>query len=291
MKNQIPSIKYKYTKDSDSKGFRIVTLDRLGTSASPFKNELLCDYHQIEFFAILIISDGEVRHLVDFEVANLKKGDCLIITKGQVHAFEKDASYNGYLLMFSEEFIQKHFTSSTVSKIPFLYQQNDQQLVFNNKENNQLLTKLLLNGLNNNTKVKANQIGALLSYYLLNLISEPTEQESLSRKQDYFFQFKKMVVDKHTSSRNAKDYALNLNISYKHLNDICKFMANRTAKALIDDFIILEAKRQLVLSSLTVKEIGFKLGFEEASNFRKYFNKHTGISPNEFIRKMQLVTH
>lgn len=92
-------------------------------------------------------------------------------------------------------------------------------------------------------------------------------------------------------TRNAKDYAKMLNVSYKHLNEICKHIDHKTAKALIDNYIILEAKRQLVTTPHTIKEIGFELGFNEPSNFRKYFCKHVDISPNEFLKKMKLVTH
>lgn len=250
---------------------------------------MLYKYHQIDFFAILIISSGEVDHLVDFKSAHLEKGDCLIITKGQVHAFDKSSEYSGHLLIFSEEFLQKHITQSAIGKIPFLYKPTDSQLIFNNPEKNQLLTMLLKEGLSDNPKVRSNQVGAALSYYLLNFVEESTEVEAYNKSQEYLFHFQKLLEKQYQLTRNAKDYADELNISYKHLNDICKSMINKTAKVLIDDYIILEAKRQLSLSIFTVKEVSFKLGFDEPTNFRKYFSKHTGYTPNQFIKKMKLV--
>lgn len=45
---------------------------------------------------------------------------------------------------------------------------------------------------------------------------------------------------------------------------------------------MLEAKRLLAYSSLSIKEIGFELGFGEPTNFNKYFRKHTGMAPMQF---------
>jgi AraC-like DNA-binding protein len=45
---------------------------------------------------------------------------------------------------------------------------------------------------------------------------------------------------------------------------------------------MLEAKRLLAHTHKSVKEIGFSLGFQEPTNFTKYFRKHTGLSPVEF---------
>lgn len=83
-------------------------------------------------------------------------------------------------------------------------------------------------------------------------------------------------------SRNANFYAKKLNITYKHLNSICKDVADVTAKQFIDAFIILEAKRLLINSEMKSTELAYTLGFEEPTNFVKYFKKYTGLTPNTF---------
>ncbi len=291
MKREIPKVKYRYETDTDTKGFKMTVLNSFHTVTDKFYKDILYQYHQIDFFAILIITAGEVNHLVDFKLAQLKKDDCLIITNDQVHAFDQKAKYSGYILIFSEEFLQKHFTAASISKIPFLYKHTKNQLIFNKPKANQTLLSNLKEVKDKNTSVKTHQIGALLTYYLLSIADNFVREEPYNKNQDYFYRFQNLLKQDYISTRNAKDYAQKLNISYKHLNDICKYMANKTAKALIDDFVILEAKKQLVMCSLSVKEVGFKLGFDESTNFRKYFAKHTKTSPTEFLKKMQLVTH
>ena len=66
------------------------------------------------------------------------------------------------------------------------------------------------------------------------------------------------------------------------LNHICKEVIQKTAKQCIDDFIILEAKRNLINSGIKSTELTYQLGFTESTNFVKYFKKHTGLTPNQF---------
>ena len=59
-------------------------------------------------------------------------------------------------------------------------------------------------------------------------------------------------------------------------------MVSVTAKQFIDAFVILEAKRLLINSEIKSTELAYSLGFEEPTNFVKYFKKHTGFTPNTF---------
>ena len=76
--------------------------------------------HRLNFYAILIITEGEVNHIVDFKVHTLKKGDVMVISKGQIHAFEEHTEYNGYLVVFSEAFMHKYIAQSTIARINHL---------------------------------------------------------------------------------------------------------------------------------------------------------------------------
>ena len=74
-------------------------------------------------------------------------------------------------------------------------------------------------------------------------------------------------------------------MSEKHLNRISKACLNKTTTDLITDRIILEAKRELTHSNLTVREIADKLGYFDNSYFARLFKKKSGQTPIEFIKK------
>ena len=95
------------------------------------------------------------------------------------------------------------------------------------------------------------------------------------------------LIEKHFfETRNAEEYAGMMNISYKHLNEICKSIAGATAKKVIDQFIILEIKRSLSMSDVSIKELTYQLGFDEPTNLVKYFKKHTGQAPSQFKKNL-----
>lgn len=55
---------------------------------------------------------------------------------------------------------------------------------------------------------------------------------------------------------------------------------------MIQERIILEAKRLLLHSELNVNQIGYRLGFDDPSYFVKYFKKYTHQSPSEFRKSI-----
>ena len=75
-------------------------------------------------------------------------------------------------------------------------------------------------------------------------------------------------------------------VSYKFLNDVVKHLTGKTAKTFIDEFVILEIKRYLVSTSLSIKEIAFKTGFEEPANMAKFFKKNSQLTPLKYRQQL-----
>ena len=75
-----------------------------------------------------------------------------------------------------------------------------------------------------------------------------------------------------------------MNLSPYQLNEITKSAVGKTASELINDHIILEAKRYLLATPNQIKDIADMLGYEDVSYFIRFFKKHTGHSPESFRR-------
>jgi len=286
---KIPEIHFKKDKVIQSNGFELISLDDLMTDLPLTKSHNPYQPHRLNFFAILIITGGSVNHIVDFEIHNLQAGDVMVISKGQIHAFDESSIYKGYLLLFTDAFMQKYIAQSTLAQINHLYNYFLGQGKMNNPDRNHILIDMLSTELKTNSSSLSNIVGAMLSIYLLKLNNENTNPTRISvdnRFLNYFNQFKILVEKNFTKTRDAKAYAADLSISYKHLNDVSKEIVNSTAKSFIDNYVILEAKRMLVSTSLSVKEIAFELGFDEPTNFLKYFKKHTSITPVDFRKTL-----
>jgi len=77
-------------------------------------------------------------------------------------------------------------------------------------------------------------------------------------------------------------YADKMNISADQLAQICKKGIGWSPKAIMQEKLLREAKRLLLFDAMSVKEVSYYLGFTEPTNFVKFFQQHTGVSPKNF---------
>jgi AraC family transcriptional regulator, transcriptional activator of pobA len=82
--------------------------------------------------------------------------------------------------------------------------------------------------------------------------------------------------------RDLNFYADHLGITPTQLNRVCRQVMGKSALGVINSRLLVEAKRDLAYSSLSVKEIALTLGFSESAYFSRFFTKHTGVSPMAF---------
>jgi AraC family transcriptional activator of pobA len=281
----IPKISFR--EDVKSIGFECIRLTDLTQQKRPDGHHPNRP-HRINFFAILIITEGAVVHQVDFKLYPLKKNDCLLISQGQVHAFDAKAKYQGHLILFTPEFLVNQFSVSSFFKTANLFNAYLSTPFYPlNKELIRDVKSLIHENERDHYILKSNIVASLFSVFLLKLNNQNLASISYKTNQGFetFEKFKSLIETEYALSRNVKDYAAKLNISYKHLNEISKRFTHKTAKELIDNHVVLEIKRKLCSTSLSMKEICFETGFDEPTNFIKYFKNISGETPLSFRSK------
>jgi len=107
---------------------------------------------------------------------------------------------------------------------------------------------------------------------------EPEEMPEFLRK------FNLLVEDKYSQWHSLALYAEHFGISPKSLTKkLNKF--HKKPSQIIYDRIIIEAKRLLYFSDLSIKEIAYKLNFDDPSHFSKFFKTNSGQNPSEFLKQ------
>ncbi len=92
-----------------------------------------------------------------------------------------------------------------------------------------------------------------------------------------------LLVEQHFKDKHAvKDYADLLFKAPKTLSNLFKNYGDKSPLTVINDRILLEAKRQLLYSDKSIEMISQDLGYHEAGHFSKFFKKHTGLTPSNF---------
>ncbi|ANH60249.1 helix-turn-helix domain-containing protein [Dokdonia donghaensis] len=286
---KIPNISFK--GEDNEKDFELLSLTDFFTMIPTIKDHDPMRPHRVNFFVLLIVIEGTGTHQIDLKEYSLKAGTVLKIAKGQVHAFQKKPTYKGYLIVFTEAFLLNYFSKSSINLISHFYNYYLVSPITYNKGLNEALLNQLIPELKIETTFgRKNIVASLLDLYLLRLersVNSSLLLYSESKNYTKFIQFKNLVEVDFTSTRNVKDYAQKMLVSTKFLNQIVKEFTLNTAKSFIDNLVILEAKREIVSLDKSVKEIAFDIGFDEVTNFTKFFKNRMGVTPNEF-RKAHL---
>jgi len=94
--------------------------------------------------------------------------------------------------------------------------------------------------------------------------------------------FRNLLNKRYTTEHQVSGYADEIAVTADYLNKIVKNLTGVSAKEHIQNKLVLEAKRSLIFTDISNKELAFSLGFEEAAHFNNFFKKMTGMSPGEF---------
>jgi len=291
MQKDIPNIEFNAKKPNNS-GVEILTIESLATRKDLVKDHHPEKAHQVAFNMIVYYTKGESQQLVDFVWHPVKKNTIIHISKGQINAFKFTKGLKGYILLFTAAYLQNQINVLPKNEIIRLFNAHlFSPIIQVPKDSNVLQYFNLFYEEYANSNEDYNQentykaLHSIIFSKLERLKQYQTFHLKQSEKLQTFLQFKSLLEKHYKLSRNADFYAEKLNITYKHLNAICKSTISLTAKQFIDQFLVLEAKRLLINSEIKSTELAYNLGFEEPTNFVKYFKKHTGFTPNSFKKE------
>lgn len=98
--------------------------------------------------------------------------------------------------------------------------------------------------------------------------------------------FRDLVEHRFRQTRRVSDYAADLGVSHTHLNRVCREVFGQAALAVIEQRIAVEARRQLLFTTLTIKQIGAQLGYDDPAYFTRYMTRLFGVSPAHLRRQI-----
>ncbi|MEM6264154.1 MAG: helix-turn-helix domain-containing protein [Bacteroidota bacterium] len=280
---EIPHISFHGSDRLEAEGFELLSLQSLFARRETSLNHNPHQPHRITFNILMVITSGEARHFVDFTTYKLLPGNCLQLFSHQVHAFDSSPRVKGYLILFTDAFLYKNLHPDVHTYLMQNVKYRRARVAFHAPE---LQVELLqrLQQLSTKGIFRKSEIGAILTSFYARLFSdEPAHVQVNNQKyQAHFLRFNRLIEDYYRESRSANFFAEKMGITYKHLNEICQKCTSLPAKRYIDEWVVLEAKRMLVSTSLSIKEIAYELGFDEPTNFQKYLKRHLTCTAREF---------
>lgn len=121
-----------------------------------------------------------------------------------------------------------------------------------------------------------------LLVWLCRILPLRDEDLPLTRGRAHLARFSQLIETAFIHQPPLAHYADKLGISVAHLNALCRQQTNHSALALIHARVGLEARRQLIYTSMPVKDISETLGFSDPAYFTRFFRRQTGMSPVVF---------
>lgn len=235
--------------------------------------------HRHNFYELIVFDKGEGTHDIDFTSHIIKPRSVHFIRPDDVHLLLRSADTKGCSLHFTGEYI----TDNLAGRLPFGSAKPVIQLAAKDFAVVQKLIGLIAAEYVSRSTGYESIIRSHLQSLMLYLARACEAQQPATvvkaARPELVEQFARLVEQLYAKHYTIEQYAQELNVSAKHLITLCKTHTGKTPLQFVAQYTIVEAKRLLYHTQLSIKEIAWKLGFEEPANFSKYFKNATGYTP------------
>lgn len=229
---------------------------------------------------------------VDFQEFNMKTDALLFINPKVI--VKPCETINGILIHFNRDFycIEIHdqevacdgILYNNVFEIPFI------NLNENQSKDIQNIIQEIKTEMNNEDANTEEMLRILLKLIILKSTRIWKEQHQLAEDTQhtdvqFLRKFSKLVEQNYKTHHTVADYAALLFVTPKNLSKKIGLISKSTPNDIIKDRILLESKRLLVHTKMTVKEIAYSLNYDDDAYFVRFFTKQIGLSPMAFRKQ------
>jgi AraC family transcriptional activator of pobA len=243
------------------------------------------EVHRHDYVELFLLQ-GQGSVLIDFGSCPLSGRSLVAIGQGRVHAWQANRM-TGLYISFTQEFFDAAAPPpSALFDYPFLFG-GELSSVIHLQPKQGLQAQGLFRDIRcefeKHEKLAVEMIRHQLRVLMVHLSRlfaatspAPFAAVGLVRR------FRQAVERSFRAVKAVPDYARDLGVTTSHLNESLRLETGLTAKDLIRERLLLEAKRLLLHSELTMAEIGYELGFDDPSYFSRFIRRELQTSPAEF---------
>lgn len=247
--------------------------------------------HKHNYYTVIWSVNATGRHVIDFMEYPILRDHIFFVSPGQVHQVITDPKPEGFVILFSPEFLEMNSIRKDFVSDLRLFRQSDETpplLITKPKADNlSIFVKQMIREFHDPHDLYLEKIGAYLKLFLIECnshcsISPSEELQSVETGKTVIKNFREAVDNHFHEWHQVKEYAEALYVTPNYLNEAIRSSMNISAKEFIQNRLILEAKRMAVFTEKSNKEIGYDLGFEDPGHFSKFFKNKTRQSLQHF---------
>jgi AraC family transcriptional activator of pobA len=248
--------------------------------------------HRKDYYFFAFVEQGGSRHWIDFVPYTVRPGHFYFTVPQQVHLKEETKPVKGFVAGFTEEFLLLEenrmlrqlpviqnpagaheivLSDEDIAYIADVMRKMTDEFNAGGSWQNQMLTSWL----------------RVLVIYLSRLYNEQFEESKITQNHCLLKSFQELIGEHHAELHDVAAYANLLNLTPGYLNDVVKQQSGKTAINHIHNRLVVEAKRKLLHTDLSVKQIADELGFEDAAYFNRFFKRLTESTPMAFRQQIR----
>ncbi len=282
-----------YGETPEKRWFETIHYEPISRRAKHYAWKIDPHQHDALVQLLYVQKKGGVVHLDGNSVSF--SAPCFILIPAQtVHGFDMGAGIDGSVVTVA----QKPLETLISSGVPALADIFDKPLVMALPDTPRIhktlstLFELIELETVNAGKAELNAASALLLALLVQIRRLDQSQHTLhptqnSRKAEQVERFRALVNNNLGGLKTVEEYAEKLGTSAGQLRRICQEVIGQSPLHVINARIIHAAQRDLAYSTMSVQQVAYSLGYDDAAYFSRFFRKQTGLTPSEFRERVK----
>lgn len=248
---------------------------------------------RVHSYEIVWVKSGDGTLQVDAHTYALAANTFFCLIPGQLRLLKCDKEATGYIVAMSRDFLHLLHDQFEMSFM-LRHAASDRQepLMLQNESAAQVLENLVMQmqkELDNYLQMRQETLKGFLKIFMIYLdreFSATRATEPCDKNMEVVLRFMDLLKQRIASMKLVSDYADELCVTPNYLNFLVKKQTGYTASHHIQQYIIMEAKRQAIYSGLRLKEIADHLGFADHAHFSKFFKNYSGINFSSFKKTL-----
>ena len=227
------------------------------------------------FGVLFVVRGGSGVHTVDFDQVNLARNKMVFVRPGQLSQWHRGRSLNANVVIARAELCRvSEWFPGDASHVDL-----DADSAASVADLVSVLEREQARFRSDSASVRL--VGDVFSA-LLDVFDLAAPATPLTELPEAYTAYRRAVEAGLGRSRDARWFIRDLGFSERTVTRACQLVTGLTAKGVLDQRVMLEAKRLLAHTDRPIGSIGQSLGFAEASNFNKFFARHASVIPSQF---------
>ena len=247
-------------------------------------------HRHADLWQLLFLYKGQAEIELEGQVRCLREAAIQVVPALCVHGFRFSEDVDGYVVTLAAPLVA--LLQRQLAAVPAALQHGATYLAGDDAAYLASLFSRLQAEYQQNLPGRELQLQALINLLVVWISRQQLRRsvgaQAPERGRETLQRFTALVERQYREQPSVEQLAHQVGVSVATLNTLCRGLAGQSALQILHQRVLLEAKRELVYTSLTINQLADSLGFADPAYFSRFFRRMTGVSPREFRRREPL---